>query len=196
MAISNIIKDVVLTANGRDARGDHSNSSALDKIAEDLSMVKTAQYLGVQGTAVRNGRCWQGCVRSKRAQGLSPSEAWTDCHEEWLKSIEGDASAWNKHASSDAWQSEPMNGSEGLRQVIAARLDSGEAPEVAIPSAIAEHTMAIPERLVFCADRLGKVASAIEDSDLAAAGRLRVAASVLRDEAWEITKKSIPSDEV
>jgi hypothetical protein len=198
MSLSKIIKDIVLIANGRDARGDHEVAEHLDKMASDLSMIKQAQYAGVQGTAVRNGRCWQGCFRHKRAEGLQPSEAWTRCHEEYVEAIGGSAREWGKYASSDGsqstWEPEPFGGSESLADVISTKLASGDAPEVAIPESVAEHLMAIPDRLVRCANQMGVIASGLDEDDLAASGRLRVAASALRDEAWEMTKQSLPNE--
>jgi hypothetical protein len=199
MSLSTIIKDIVLIANGRDARGDHEVAEHLDKMASDLSMIKQAQYAGVQGTAVRNGRCWQGCFRHKRAEGMQPSEAWTKCHEEYVEAISGSAKEWGKYASSDGsrpgWEPEPFGGSESLDNVIMTKIASGDLPEVAIPESVAEHLMAIPDRLVRCANQMGVIASDLDDDDLSASGRLRVAASALRDEAWEMTKQSL-SDEV
>jgi hypothetical protein len=198
MPLSTIIKDIVLIANGRDARGDHEVAENLDKIAADLSMIKQAQYAGVQGTAVRNGRCWQGCFRHKRAEGMQPSEAWTKCHEEYVEAISGSAKDWGKYASSDGvksgWELEPFGGSESLSHVIRTKLASGDAPEVAIPESVAEHLMAMPDRMVRCANQMGVIASGLDEDDLAASGRLRVAASVLRDEAWEMTKQSLPNE--
>lgn len=198
MSLSTIIKDIVLIANGRDARGDHQVAEHLDKMASDLSMVKQAQYMGVQGTAVRNGRCWQGCFRHKRAEGMQPSEAWTKCHEEYVDAISGDAKSWGKYASSNgglAWEKDELGGAEALDQVIRTKIASGEPPEIAIPESVAEHAMAIPDRLVRCASQMGMIAAGLEEDDLAASGRLRVAASALRDEAWEITKQSLPDED-
>jgi hypothetical protein len=198
MSLSTVIKDVVLIANGRDARGDGDVAASLDKVASDLSMLKQAQYAGVQGVAVRNGRCWQGCFRHKRAEGLAPSEAWTRCHEEYVVAMSGDSGSWSKYASSSgqqlSWEIEPMDGSGALNKIIETKLASGHDPELAIPETVAEHIMAIPDGMVHCASQLGLLASQLEADDLSAAGRLRVAASVLRDEAWEMTKQSI-SDE-
>lgn len=198
MSLSTIIKDIVLIANGRDARGDHQVAEHLDKMASDLSMVKQAQYMGVQGTAVRNGRCWQGCFRHKRAEGMHPSEAWTRCHEEYVEAISGDAKSWGKYASSNGgstWEKDDLGGAESLDQLIRTKIAAGESPEVAIPESVAEQAMAIPDRLVRCANQIGIIAAGLEEDDLAASGRLRVAASALRDEAWEITKQSLPDED-
>lgn len=195
MAISEIIKDIVLIANGIDARGDHDSAGILDKVSSDLSMVKQAQYLGVQGTAVRNSRCWQGCVRQKRASGKTPADAWSSCHEEWLEAISGKTEKWSKYASNRRWHPEPMGGDTGLNSVIMEKIASGQSFDHAIAESVAEHVMAIPDRIVSCANSLAKIATKIQEKDPSVAGRLRVNASLLRDEAWEMTKNSLPDED-
>jgi len=195
MELSDIIKNIVLIANGLDARGNQPQAVALDKVASDLSMVKTAQYMGIQGVAVRNSRCWQGCFRHKRAQGMRPQEAWSECHSEYVSAVSGNVKTWNKYASSGAsWEREPMGGDFNLQTIIEAKVSSGTPSGIAIPEAVAEHAMAIPDRMVRCSNEMGKVASFIQSKDPATSGRLRVAASCLRDEAWEITKASLPDE--
>jgi hypothetical protein len=63
--------------------------------------IKTAQYVGLQGYWIRNRRCWDNCYRHKRTS--SPEKAaqvvWTECWEEYKKSINDDNSGWEKYAS-------------------------------------------------------------------------------------------------
>lgn len=76
------------------------NIPELTKIAKDIKMVKVAQFVGVQGYAIRNSRCWGNCYRQKRVTEpkLSAQKIWEKCHEEYLESINNDNSGWEKYA--------------------------------------------------------------------------------------------------
>lgn len=79
-------------------------SSELDSLNENyLSIMKEAQYVGVQGYALRNRRCFDNCLRQKRASSDKPyDELWAECHEEYLNSINDDSyEKWNKYASKE-----------------------------------------------------------------------------------------------
>ena len=75
----------------------------VDKITSHTLHIKTAQYVGVQGYWMRNDRCWKNCYRQKRSTmpDKAAQEVWTECHEEYLKSINNDKSDWNKYAQFD-----------------------------------------------------------------------------------------------
>ena len=47
------------------------------------TFIKVAKELGGQGYWVQNGRCWQGCYRSKRASKpkTSAQDIWFECLE-------------------------------------------------------------------------------------------------------------------
>lgn len=79
-------------------------SSELDNLNESyLSIMKEAQYVGVQGYAIRNKRCFDNCLRQKRASSDKPyDELWAECHEEYLNSMNNDSyDTWNKYASAE-----------------------------------------------------------------------------------------------
>ncbi len=74
----------------------------IDKIsASYLSIAKQAQYVGVQGYALRNSRCFEKCLRHKRAQSnMAYDRIWTACHEEYMAALNDPKNeTWNKYAS-------------------------------------------------------------------------------------------------
>jgi len=78
-----------------------SKSAAIVRDAQKaLEELKTAQYVGAQGYAIRNRRCWDNCYRQKRTS--NPEKAaqvvWTECWDEYKKSINNDSSGWEKYA--------------------------------------------------------------------------------------------------
>ena len=77
-------------------------ASEIDEISENyFGLMKEAQYVGVQGYAIRNRRCFDNCLRQKRAKSDKPyEEIWNDCHQEYLKAMSDEGSdTWNKYAS-------------------------------------------------------------------------------------------------
>lgn len=106
--MDSIIENITNIANELDEKDSEMFADALDALAENLSNIKIAQYVGSQGYWIRNSRCWANCYREKRASNPSmpAQEVWQSCHEEYLKSIEatnsGDSTAdWDKYASAD-----------------------------------------------------------------------------------------------
>ena len=83
-----------------------SMADHVDKISSNVLAIKTAQYVGVQGYWIRNKRCWENCYRQKRAQNKSmpAQKVWTDCHSEYVKSINNDNADWNKYAEEVSMQ--------------------------------------------------------------------------------------------
>lgn len=76
----------------------------IDKISENyIRIMKEAQYVGVQGYALRNRRCFDNCLRQKRAKSDKPyDEIWGECHQEYLGALDNDGSdTWNKYASKE-----------------------------------------------------------------------------------------------
>ena len=94
-------------------------ASEIDKISENyFGLMKEAQYVGVQGYALRNRRCFDNCLRQKRAKSDKPyEEIWNDCHQEYLKAMSDEGSdTWNKYASVQ---------DKNTRNIIAKRDESG-----------------------------------------------------------------------
>lgn len=174
--MENIIREIIIAAQGLDNRGHHEDAEKLDKIASALFNIKTAQYDGTQGYFIRNTRCWNGCVRIKRAEGLTPNEAWSECHDEWMDASMGqDTDSWNKYAEEDGELSKTaMASSEDVVKIAAAdsalastiseRISNGLSAEDAIPMTLAERSIAIAAELSKCAQELDKIASRSDKS--------------------------------
>ena len=97
------INNILKIATKLDVSNQSDIASKIDKISENLMNVKTAQYLGVQGMSIRNGRCLQNCYRQKRVtQKNKPvQEIWNDCHNEYLESLSGKNPEFDKYAGND-----------------------------------------------------------------------------------------------
>jgi len=95
------IQTIVDIAGSLEKEGLTKSAGYLDKLAERYSLVKKAQYVGVQGYWIRNRRCWENCYRQKRASkpGTAAQEVWFECHKEYLASINNPDSGWEKYAA-------------------------------------------------------------------------------------------------
>lgn len=98
--MDNVIKLLVEAAEDLDSCGLKSIADKVDKLANKTLDIKTAQYVGIQGYAVRNSRCWGNCYRQKRASNPSKSaqQVWVECHKEYIDSLNNDGSKWDKYA--------------------------------------------------------------------------------------------------
>jgi len=134
-----IIKNIIKIAQTLDNKGQVDLSMKIDAVAAGLLQVKTAQYVGTQGYAIRNSRCWKNCYRNKRAQtpNKSAQVIWTECHDEYVNSLNNDGSSWDKYANSEqivktASESESnadyhKNFAEKIQVKIANGIDHGSA---------------------------------------------------------------------
>lgn len=102
--MQNIIKNITEVATELEKKGLSKTASILDSIAEQSIQIKTAQYLGVQGYAIRNDRCLKNCQRIKKAKNINMSaqQAVQECLNEYSKSINNDNAQWDKYASSQS----------------------------------------------------------------------------------------------
>jgi hypothetical protein len=98
-----VIKSLIDLAEYLDNNGKAKESLQLDKVANSLVTIKTAQYVGFQGYAVRNSRCWSKCYRHKRTENpnMPAQEVWMECQQEYVESLNNDGSKWDKYASDD-----------------------------------------------------------------------------------------------
>ena len=82
-------------------RGLQALASEIDKISDKMTNIKIAQYVGVQGYHVRNRRCFDNCIRHKRASGNTPHDAWMSCFEEYSKYNDNmnEHHEWSKYAT-------------------------------------------------------------------------------------------------
>jgi len=100
--MENTIKLLASIAEELDNQGLSVLASRVDSVANNALNIKTAQYLGVQGYAIRNSRCWSNCYRKKRVENPTKAaqQVWTECHKEYVESINNDGSKWDKYADS------------------------------------------------------------------------------------------------
>jgi len=96
-----IFENLEQVANSLDNKGLVKSASIVTDSMKALLQVKTAQYVGVQGYYIRNNRCWQNCYRQKRTNEENAQKVWTDCLEEYQKSINNDGSDWDKYANEE-----------------------------------------------------------------------------------------------
>jgi len=99
--MENIIKNLTKIASSLDNKKQIKIASQVDKFADRLMQIKTAQYVGIQGYWIRNERCWTNCYRQKRAK--TPDKAsqvvWQECQNEYVESINNPTSGWEKYAN-------------------------------------------------------------------------------------------------
>ena len=166
--MENIIRELLIAAQGLDNRGLHDEALALDKTAESLIKIKTAQYDGTQGYFIRNTRCWNGCIRSKRADGKNPNEAWSECHDEWINSSimgSGDEK-WNKYAEEDSLTKAacvsdpkiPAAADAAFNSIVSERISRGMSYADAVPMSLAERGISLAVELNKCAESIVSVA--------------------------------------
>jgi hypothetical protein len=179
----NLIKDIILTAQSLEIKGLSKHASQLDGVAESLTMIKQAQYDGVQGYWIRNGRCFDNCYREKRTKEAKKSaqEIWSECHEEWLKSLMSNSSEWDKYAkdSSNSMikiaKSETTNFSdEILKDEIKEKVSSGLPISDAVPMTVAERMFSIPWKLAQVSNEVVEIAREVSESDPAVSEKLYI----------------------
>ena len=138
--MENTIKLLASIANQLDEQGLAALASRVDAVASNALNIKVAQYVGMQGYAIRNSRCWGNCYRKKRLE--TPTKAaqqvWTECHAEYIESINNDGSKWDKYASqnesfvktasaTDKYNEIDKRIAEVIDQKVASGLDLGNA---------------------------------------------------------------------
>ena len=95
-----IIKSLTDMSEELDSAKLNKIADKVDIIAKNIVMIKTAQFVGIQGFAIRNSRCWGNCYRQKRTKNknMPAQKVWEECHKEYLASINNDNSGWEKYA--------------------------------------------------------------------------------------------------
>lgn len=188
----NLIKDIILTAQSLDVKGLTKHASQLDGIAESLTMIKQAQYDGVQGYWIRNGRCFDNCYREKRTKEAKKSaqEIWSECHSEWVNSLMANSSDWDKYAKNDSnsltkvAKSETTNFSdEVLKEEIQEKVASGLQISDAVPMTVAERMFSIPWKLAQVSNDVVEIAREVSETDPAISEKLYDFADQIRQES-------------
>lgn len=93
------VEEIIKISDFLDKEGLNKISASIDNEIKNI-VEKHAQYVGGQGYALRNTRCWNNCYRQKRSKDLNPQKSWSECLAEYTNSINDDESGWEKYASS------------------------------------------------------------------------------------------------
>jgi len=136
-----IVQNLTKIASSLDSQKRIKLASQIDKFADALVQIKTAQYVGVQGYWIRNERCWSNCYRQKRAE--TPKKAsqvvWQECQNEYVESINNPTSGWEKYAQdekqmkfSEADQKIIKAEQDYFRETVAKKVGNGMFPTVAV----------------------------------------------------------------
>jgi len=193
----NIIK-ILKIASKLDDAGLKSQASSLDRCAENLNLIKQAQYDGVQGYWVRNSRCWQNCYRQKRSSSPDKplQEIWNDCHSEYVGSLYGNKNSdWGKYA--DDSLSDTKVASVDQRRLIDTQFDkvmddilsSGMDVEAAVAEAIIKQCSSYTDLMSEVSMDLLKVAGDIKDHSISDAISLVDVGDSLTKEAQGFFRK-------
>jgi len=136
-----IVQNLTKIASSLDSQKRIKLASQIDKFADALVQIKTAQYVGVQGYWIRNERCWSNCYRQKRAE--TPKKAsqvvWQECQNEYVESINNPTSGWEKYAQdekqmkfSKADQKVIKAEQDYFKKIVAEKVENGMFPTVAV----------------------------------------------------------------
>jgi len=100
MKTEKIIEKLNKIANSLDEKKLYKEANKIDKISNNVFDIKLAQYVGVQGYAIRNSRCMDNCKRIKKSKNknLTSQQVWEECWKEYKDSINNDNSKWDKYA--------------------------------------------------------------------------------------------------
>ena len=187
-----LIKEIILTAQSLEVKGLSKFAEKLDSAAESLTLVKQAQYDGVQGYWIRNGRCFDNCFRQKRTDSSKKSvqEIWSECHEEWVKSLMSNDSEWDKYANNaptgltkTASIKTAQISDNVMKDEIESKLSSGMSISDAVPMTVAERMFSVPWKIAQVSNDVLDIAREISDKDPAISERLYDFAEKIRQES-------------
>jgi hypothetical protein len=132
--------------------GLYESEKVVTTAMKNLLNIKTSQYLGIQGYALRNRRCWDNCYRQKRTtEPTKPAqEVWMSCWDEYLKSINNDTSGWEKYAQDDGFLKEANIKSEQdkFAKVVKNKIKEGTSIGFAVYSTFDEGTKKITDQII------------------------------------------------
>jgi len=170
------MKDIVLELNSIaelfDQKGKVKIAKIVDSITSDVLDIRTAQYVGAQGYWVRNTRCWSNCYRSKRASSPSTptQEVWSECHAEYVKSINNPGTKWDKYADSSEGivksASARNHFDTKLASSIKKKTENGADMSFAIAESLDERTHESFDKLIMASNKLLDIARNTDDLSL------------------------------
>ena len=169
------IIEILKIASSLEDSGFSNEASQLDKCAENLDLIKQAQYDGVQGYWVRNSRCWQNCYRQKRSSSPDKpiQEVWSECHGEFVGSLYGsENSDWGKYADDNsnnikvASLQKIQSIDVQFNKLIDTYLKDGDNIEEAVAGAIMKQCSSYTDLVSEITTSMLKVADSIKDYDV------------------------------
>jgi len=191
--MTELIKNILFTAQSLEVKGLNKYASQLDSIAESFILIKQAQYDGVQGYWIRNGRCFDNCYRQKRSSSpkKSAQEIWSECHSEWQDSIMNKSSEWDKYADANesmlkiASTESVKNSDYVMNDEISSKIKSGMSVADAVPMTIAERIFSLPWKLAQISNQISDISIDLSEKDPAISERLYELAENIRQESLD-----------
>ena len=166
-------------------------ADAVDQLIRTAAQVKQAQYAGVQGWAIRNGRCWGNCYRQKRAQTPSKAaqEVWMECWDEYQKNLGKAGTSWDKYAESEDSLKMGVR-EERFAAAVQRRLANGEEIGEAVAAQLGHDTSLLSQKIIDVSAALLDVAQRLEPKYPILASSLVDANDTLLKEAgfWDKTR--------
>jgi hypothetical protein len=163
------VNKLIKAANSLDDAGFSDLADSIDKIAKNIIMTKRAQFVGIQGYAIRNSRCWGNCYRQKRTRNpkMAAQEVWTECYKEYLESINNDTSGWEKYAETSIpvkyasyEKKEKVAFAKNMRDKISSGISVGQA----FVMASEENDNKYSQRILDLSKNLVEIVSSLEKS--------------------------------
>lgn len=178
-----IITKLTAFATKLDTQGHMALASDVD--GATAVFVKVAKQLGGQGYWVQNGRCWQGCYRSKRSSRpkTTAQEIWFECQEEYEKAIAGDGSDWAKYAGTDGALIKTAEADQ-FSDIVKALIESGEDIGTAVFTTIQTKVAENQFDAIEAAQTLTNVSEKLAGSDAELSAEAASLAGDLIKEAW------------
>ena len=188
-----IVQNLTKIASSLDSQKRIKLASQIDKFADALVQIKTAQYVGVQGYWIRNERCWSNCYRQKRAE--TPKKAsqvvWQECQNEYVESINNPTSGWEKYAQdekqmkfSKADQKVIKAEQDYFKKIVAEKVENGMFPTVAVYDTIEQR------KAEYVKDQIKLANSMLQFAEDMGQKGFKKEAQSLASEAQEIIKEA------
>ena len=192
--MENIVKNLTKIASNLDERKQVKFASQIDKFADRLVHIKTAQYVGIQGYWVRNERCWSNCYRQKRAKSPdTPSQViWQECQNEYVDSINNPVSGWEKYADDTSLKKFASKHQKELIKMEREYFDNAVKEKVAkgMTQAIAVYDTVEQRKAAYINEQIDLGNSMLEFAEKLKKGGFAEEAQKVAAEAKEIVKEA------
>ena len=171
----NIFQNLKTIGDDLEKEGLSKTAGVITATMNNLLNIKTAQYVGPQGYWIRQKRCWDNCYRHKRTASPDKSAqvVWTECWEEYNKSINNNESGWEKYAKedSDLFKYASSKQKEWVEKenkkfasTVNKKIESGMDEGMSIYSTLGEKKNEYNDILLADADNLSKLAEKLKEN--------------------------------